>query len=286
MIPKTLWTYWYGETGPSWLRLQTFATFRRHHPDWAATLLHERPDGCVAINPQGERNPLRSCDNGREFQSPAEREDLASFWPLNAPAALPPDARCDLVRWCLLASLGGAFADLDVLFLRPLPEEWLASDALTVTLDGGTPEEISPVRIARQFAIGLVLAPQGCPLAASIARRAIARALAWKPGDDHQALGTGLLARELRDAEREANRKADGIPASALYPQGFLRAENDLVWREERAPRWDLGALAGLHWGGGHARSRELEHDATEAWARSSLSFVARAWRRGMGVDA
>lgn len=255
VIPRVLWAYWRGGE-PSWLRLQTVETFRRHHPAWDVRFLRDRPG-----------------------------ETLPGWWPTGLPEEMPPDARCDVVRWCALAAEGGFFSDLDVLYLRPVPDDWLDAATLLVTCDGGTPEGRGLGR-HRRFAIGLVGAPAGDPLVREVALRAMRRAVTWTPPTDHQACGSRLLAEELRTAEADTGRRAENLPAASFYPQGFLRAQNAEIWDNDARAARCLENLDGLHWGGGHEESRRMDRLADEAWARRSKCMVACAWRRAiLGAD-
>lgn len=265
--PRTVWAYWHGPDKPSWLRLQTLNTFRRHHPDWDVRLYWEGPDGSALL-----------ADGRGEWLA---RLSLPTWWPL-FPESMPPDARSDVFGWAVLANEGGVVVDMDVLFLRPLPGEWIEGPFAT-TCDGGSYEGNGPGK-SREFAIGIIAAAKGDPLAVAIDAAARTVVSKWEEGSNHQALGSRLLAVRLATLEQEVEQEARNIPAESLYPQGFLRQENALIWQPDHGEDYDLDTLAGLHWGGGHERAREMEQRADEEWARGSRCAVARAWRQAMGV--
>ncbi len=122
-IPKVMNFFWTGNT-LSWMRYMTLRSFRRYHSDWK-TVLHcmsaEHASGKTWSSIEVQDNPA---NNGRNYMNQvAELGIEIREWtpPDDLPSPLAPSHACDLFQWALLAADGGFYADMDILFVEPLP---------------------------------------------------------------------------------------------------------------------------------------------------------------------
>jgi hypothetical protein len=123
MIPNHMHFFWHG--GPmSWLRFLTLSSFRRLNPAWQITL-HLPVVPCKGRGftddraYQGEDYLPRV--NGLRIKTQRWSPPMKGLAPAHA---------CDLFEWQLLAGQGGWYADMDILFVRPMPEMTSNADSV------------------------------------------------------------------------------------------------------------------------------------------------------------
>ena len=99
MIPKLAHFYWYGEREMPELRKASLDSFKRLNPTWEVNLHHS-----------------------------GEKTD---------PTFVEIVTASDAARYGILHRAGGVYFDTDIVFVRPIPEEWLGVDVLLpATKDG------------------------------------------------------------------------------------------------------------------------------------------------------
>ena len=118
-IPKQLFAFW-GNSQLPWLRYLTLKTFRHYNPDWTITIYkNENPTpgtGEIVADYWDKLNELNIKDISALNMEKEFGIDLSSQPSLGARDI----NRSDYLRWYLLHELGGLWADMDILFIRPM----------------------------------------------------------------------------------------------------------------------------------------------------------------------
>lgn len=197
MIPKIAHFHW---TGPpmSWLRLMGISTFVRHNPDWE-----------VRIHGTAQEVRRHKLQYGQE---------------------------ADWTWWLRLHEVGGLQVATDIVWLRPIPDEWLESE-LAGCMNGSS-------HFYHNAAFGAV---PGHPFIASCLDEC-ARIVHKAGREDYQAFGPTMLRRLPADGFSAYN-----IPMNALCPITDVDAR--LYWREKRTELPEN--CVGAHWYGGHESNLE-----------------------------
>jgi hypothetical protein len=99
MIPKLAHFYWYGERDMPELRAESLKSFERLNPGWVVNLHHS-----------GEK------------ADPTFVEIVTSS---------------DAARYGILHRSGGVYFDTDIIFVRPIPDDWLDADVLLPCTENG-----------------------------------------------------------------------------------------------------------------------------------------------------
>lgn len=223
----------------SWLRRQGIESFRRLNPKWEVVVL------------------------GRDPNSPIPGEHLAA-------RAL----RSDYARYKALAEHGGAYFDTDILFYKPIPEEWLTADlALPINRDGAL------VHVASLFG------SKGCAFFVDAVKRAEEKIAKGSPLG-YQTLGVRLFRYYLNGQPtfetmpyiaRKMNLDFIGIQPLSFLPVPWDQAE--YVFAPGHFGGWPDGGI-GLHWYGGDHAVIAIEPTVTEEWLLASRSLVLRAYEQ------
>jgi hypothetical protein len=269
-VPRMMSFFW---TGPmSWLRYLTLWSFRAHNPDWTIRLYS--PTTPVVpknfVGPEDDDNRYV----GRDYT--ALLDDLAiERMPFELPAAnLCAAQACDLCEWQLLSDEGGFYADMDILWLRPLDPLRKALGAVDAVF---CPERESP-------AIGFFAAAPQSRVFKDIA----AAAYAIVSPDNYQYYGTSVLHKMWPAAARRPGHEQNAyilqqfcnkyendriayVPPATVYP--FEWHEPDKIFTKT-VPLPDDSF--GLHWFGGHPLSRQRSIELSpETWRDHPCTMTA-----------
>lgn len=157
-LPKRMSFFWTGCM--SWMRYLTLQSFRKYHPDWEIRLYTPVLDGSSQ-----QWSTQESADitySGLDYGTRLDALDIRQYvWrcPVRQTAAAQA---CDLFEWEMLGTIGGFYADMDILWLQsiePLRKSVGATDALFC------PEKTS-------LAIGFFAAVPNCRLFQDVYREA------------------------------------------------------------------------------------------------------------------
>lgn len=206
MIPKIAHFHWDGSGPPmSWLRLVSISTFAKFNPTWEIRLIRSAPQ----VEGRG----------------------------------LSYGQKADLSWWLALEEHGGFQVATDIVFFKPVPDDWLDADLCANTNGSG---------VVYQFAM-LGAKPQH-PLMCAAVREGLKRLEANRVSD-YQDLGVWLL----KDLGHEMG-ECKELPMSALcYYNSF---SVDPLWSTLATIHFPDDAI-GAHWYGGHTTSQEFERDTT-----------------------
>ena len=284
MIPKRISFFW---TGPmSWMRYLTLQSFRLHHPDWEIVLTAPEVEcgkGSWKTHEDDDRSYL-----GHDYSNTIDALGVTrEIWrpPVHT---LAPAQASDLFQWGALATAGGFYSDMDVLWLRslePLRQQIEATDAAFCLEDG-------------MMAIGFFAAQPKC----RIFRDLLQYGLDSQNGhaSSYQGYGTELVyrfagvtpvqsknpseaagvqaVRALR--ERYPDMDITMLPQSTVYP--FDWREIDKIFEfNVPVPRECLG----MHWFGGDPISQKWNNLLTpENWTEHHNTFTRCL--RAIGTDS
>lgn len=134
MIPKRMSFFWASET-MSWLRYMTLKSFRHFHPDWEM-VLYRAP---AVWKKTWDSYETQDCDvyHGPDYTAWIDSLDIEFIdWkpPIDELAAAHAS---DICEWEILSTVGGFYADMDILWVKPLDYEKLCnSDVVFCFSDG------------------------------------------------------------------------------------------------------------------------------------------------------
>lgn len=206
MIPKIAHFHW---TGPplSWLRIVSIASFKKFNPTWEIRL-HDTPP---------------------EIRQYGLQYNQESDW----------------TWWKVLARHGGFQVATDIVFLKPVPNQWL--NCRLNACKNGTD---------RIYQFAMLGAVPGHPAMLRSAQACHEIASSKPPGD--QAMGTDLL----KNTGSSFLRGPDFFdqPMNALC--AFSSADSDVGQLWGAAPRMIPKEAIGIHWYGGHKLSKQMEPKA------------------------
>lgn len=130
-IPRKAFFFW-GNRTMSWMRYMTLYSFRKLNPTWDVTL-YVTPTNRITCNTWAAND-----DNLQDFFTSTGTADYSSRikdlditianWELSAPDSsswhdrMGPSHQSNFFKWQMLAEAGGIYADMDILFVRPIEQ--------------------------------------------------------------------------------------------------------------------------------------------------------------------
>lgn len=268
MIPRRVSFFWHGRM--SWMRYLTLQTFRRHNPDWEIHLYH--PAGNVSAKTWSTPEDDDCRYGGTDYSA---RVNSLGIIPHEFTPPVPGVAAAqasDLMTWSVLAGDGGIYADMDILWLKPIDDVWQRirdADAVFCLEDGF-------------LAIGFLASSPGC----SIFRDVIERAADVSATNNYQCFGTDLFYRTFPTWDRSRDpigiktiRKIQRVyphlaievlPDETVYP--FDWREIDQIFSQASVVPEET---VGLHWFGGSPLAQRWNRQMTaENWREYHNTFA------------
>jgi hypothetical protein len=221
VIPRRAIFFWEGPER-SWLRQQSIETFKILNPSWEILVI----DG--------------------------------SGIPIPGDSTLERVLRSDWARYRKLHEVGGVYFDTDIVFCRPIPDEWLEKDMI-LSLGERIIEHVAALGCQKDEP-WFQLVDKACG----------------------QAFGAGGVFNYQFFGVHMLNRLAHGLQGKKTYwltPETFLQVPWDLTER-----LWQDGGVVspfaiGVHWFGGDWLALSMEPKVNQAWAKESNCLVAKAIR-------
>ena len=235
MIPKTAHFYW-GEPKLPWLRYLSIVTFSKQNPSWQIRI--------YVPNRRSSSRPWPSHEQKYTVTGPDYFPQLPGINIIKfegSDIGIPDDIsevhKSDILRWHLLATEGGLWSDMDIIYFKPIPE--LPYDAgLCINPKYG-------------HSIGFVYSTPNNPLFASIFHMAKA---GYSP-DNYQSAGSIVLNRHYPSVKFIENIfktiSVFNIPMDWVYAYdaGMIREIFVPIARQERFTKNSIG----IHWFAGAA---------------------------------
>jgi hypothetical protein len=136
-IPKIIHFFW-DKSPLSYLQYLTVVSFHQFNPDWKI-MVHETNKAYGRITWNTPENRLKH--SGRDYYSKLRELDYVEFNDVDFEAMgfsedLPDVYKSDYIRWHLLATIGGVWSDMDILYIKPLSELNIPDDKETVICYG------------------------------------------------------------------------------------------------------------------------------------------------------
>jgi len=225
VIPKRAIFFWEGPE-PSWLRKQSWESFARLNPTWEIDIV------------DGEGSPIEK--NG----------DLSIAH------------RSDYTRYKELNERGGVYFDTDIVFVRPIPDEWLDAHLLLPM------SEIPGNPIANVAMLGSV--PGDAFFSQAVyAAEGISESKRYM---NYQDLGINLL---IAIKSLLPGREIKWFDPEAVIPVPWTGVSD--LWNDthDTVPSLSFG----VHWFGGDPLTKKLEPIIDPAWIAGSNCMVAKAVR-------
>jgi len=268
-MPRRMSFFWAAKR-MSWMRYMTLRTFRYHNPDWQIVLYLGDADGGKGWKSSETMDSQTYL--GTDYSDQVSSLDVeVRKWTSPLPALAPAHA-CDLCQWEFLSQTGGFYADMDILFVRPMPYKDLQNADAVFCLSEG------------YMAIGLVGASANSPLFRHVSAMAKEN---YSPSS-YQSTGAEAIYRlagiwpnwstfnlpgtKAMSVLRRKYKKLTiaELPPVTVYPWTYKQME--CVFSQTNAvPE----GCVGIHWFGGNNLSQQWNNQFTEDnWRQFSNTFT------------
>lgn len=223
MIPERAFFYWESVNGAwmPWIRQEGLASFKRHNPTWEVVML------------EGDKETIP----GGAYLDVVHRSDLA--------------------RYVALRDVGGVYFDTDIIFLKPIPDEWRDCSLLLPRTVDNTFTQVA--------ALG---ATAGSKFFSAVAHECETRITNGR-NLSYQALGVEAMSKCVNYVMGGDTR---WIKTDSILPVSWRKA--DVIWNPSPMDALHPSTV-GFHWFGGDPLSRHMEAVVNEEWARSSNALLA-----------
>lgn len=243
----------------SWSRYLTLESFCQLNPDWSIILhlskaqKHSRP---------WHTREVQDCGNytGKDYLESVSILDIKiQEW--SPPFKnLPPAHASDLFQWELLSTIGGFYADMDVLFTKSLPySQWRNQDTIYCNSKGQMSIGFlgaSPRNRLFQAVRAEALEGYSSDSYQNAGVEAVYRA-AGLTGSGRKLVPPGVAAMYILKSRFTELRHLE-LPDRTIYPWAWNELEN--IWNiEETVPQ----ECVGIHWFGGARKSQEMNNILT-----------------------
>jgi len=273
-IPRTMHFFWAADR-MSWMRWMSLYSFRYHNPDWRIILHCAVPDGGKQWKTAETQD--QETYRGPDYSSQIEVAGVELVRWSPPVDGLAPAHASDLCQWELLSTEGGWYADMDFLFVAPMPANQVAdADAvfclslgfMAIGLFGASPD-------SRLFRDVLASARDGYKPGAyqSTGAEAVYRlGGVWPDWPAVNQPGDKALA-ALRKKYRDLN--VVELPSRAAYPWPYTEVQKIFAETNETPE-----GCVGVHWFGGNSLAqdwnRRLTHENFREYHNTYTAEVAR----------
>lgn len=281
-IPKIAHFYW-GNDQLSFLRYLSVYSFAKFNPDWIINLYYPK------IRYQGEKTwytkehsrkytGVNYIDRLFEMDIAKIEVDFNSYGVDNE---MPETFKADLLRWRLLATVGGLWSDCDIIYFRPMERIYL-NDVDHSRLD--TTVCLHGEGAAVDYhSIGFLLSSPNNPFFRFIADQCPET---LNKGV-YQSIGSAILNRHFPNLDMiKANFSGlnlANIASDVVYPINYARVPDIF---HTASPDCLTERSIGLHWFGGHSEAGMFENLIDEETQIGYDNLIARIIRLVIGVDS
>jgi hypothetical protein len=260
-IPKIAHFYWDGSR-MAYLQYLTVVSFHKWNPDWEIMIYtpkikysgdvtwktHEQRGAYSGINyyPMFKRLPYIT----QVIVDFNEYEDI--------PNDIPETYKSDLLRWHLLATTGGLWSDMDVLYIKPVKEINIPRDTeFTICKLAATDKKEFHI-------IGFYLSSSNNPFFHHIVKYAPH----YLSLDNYQSVGSTLLNQlypndnEIRQITKQKLYTKIGMDVLYAYPPFDENNSNQLpaLFAKKDLSRITRNTL-GIHWYNGHGMAKSFNNE-------------------------
>ena len=270
-IPKVAHFYWGGDTLP-YLRYLTLHSFIKYNPDWTVKL--HRPKTLGAIAPTWRSNEQKQTTNthkvSTDYSDEIKRLGIKEIFHIFRSEYGFSDSahevhKSDYLRWRLLASEGGVWCDMDILFTRPM-----------VHMIDNTPENANVNSCVCTYkdgchAIGFLMSSENNPFYKDVAEKS-KKAFNQR---NYQSIGSVMFGRFYRNEQKIRRISSEIVPLyinlktvySITHINDFLSLDNSI----DQYPD-----AIGFHWYGGHPDTSKVEARINKSNYMNEKTFIGK----------
>lgn len=253
MIPKILHLYWGADKPLSYLRWLTVSSFAELNPSWEVMVWHPRSKGDRPKWDTKEHTHFKWQGEDWFQKLPSAGPNVSiNEAPIDDYPSMTEVHRSDLLRWQLMATIGGFWSDFDILYFRPMEAANLDYSASCLLSWGEIPE------LKKWQAIGFLAGAPKNPLFTAMVERGLDIAKN-EASMAYQQLGSDLLNHFCPAGTRTFKRSRIGqIKQAVVYPFHSVVSEMPGIW-----DNWKLldiqPCTIGIHWFAAQKKSAEAE---------------------------
>lgn len=237
-------SFFWGGSKLSWLRHMTLHSFRELHPDWEIKLYISDLD--IQVNKTWES--IHEQDffiyEGEDFMNIVSKLGIEVI-PWSMEGNLPPSQKSNFFKWSILASSGGVYSDMDIIFIKSI---------------GGLYNKFVKMRgdVALThngyFSIGFMMSASNNNVFKEIYNNTVKE---FKP-KEYQGAGVNAIYKRWKDYDQMVKEFPQcvfyNIPWRSFYALRF--DEQDEMFRQDHFETVQLYSL-GVHW---FAGSKAAQH--------------------------
>lgn len=255
-VPKKVFFYWGNDT-MSWLRYMTLYSFRKFNPDWEIEL-HVSDIEIKNKYWRGPENQDFHCYSGKNWLSEVEKLGVEiKECPVFVDGA-GPSHNSNFFKWNELATNGGIYSDMDILFIKPVEEYYEHIKHFQTGLSYSTSRNSYP-KHGGYYSIGFMFSSGNNKFFSDVFESALKNYTLSR----YQGAGVAPLYKMLGN-KSGINKYRDGlhfIPMKTVYPYGskqvdhlFKKLQTQSVHREQ---------TFGIHWYAGSPVAQKFNNILT-----------------------
>ncbi len=248
-IPKQVFFYW-GSSKMSFLRWMTIASFRYHNPDWRILLYKpiKRTDVIPWCNKMFDNDGTQFLDYTNSFHRLGVEMVDFDFGSIGINNDLNEIHKSDLIRYHLLSQIGGVYADMDILWIKPMTELTVNHEAQDQARSRATYVYFGqvPGEPREAHAIGFLMSTPGGRFYTDVFRRACERL--HLSSQEYQAYGADLLNERFLRPVIEDYGDVGYIGKEAVY--AIDHDDREFLYQAEGLHLLSESSV-GIHWYGG-----------------------------------
>lgn len=265
-IPRILHCYWGGDK-LSYLRYLTIVTFKHYNPDWKIILYQPT---VPVMDKSWITAELKYADTWDDYgdkvrNTVTEVRDI-DFSSINA--GMSEVHRSDYLRWQLLSTIGGLWADMDILFFRPV------DNLLINTPENGDKETVVCIN-HYGHSIGFMMGSENNSNFAKLAQES----LKLYNSNKYQCMGSELFNRFFPTIE--SINGGINLGMEAVYHYNFSQTKS--IFGNTPSPDYIPHAI-GVHWYGGSALAGKFLTD-TNGGINHNNSLISRLIKKHEDIN-
>jgi len=266
-IPKIAHFYW-GSKNLPFLRYLTLFSFRKYNPDWFIKLYYPKilSENLSWLSSEHKFDPLTEDYSDRLSNLNIEHIefDMESIGWYND---LSEVIKSDLLRWYLLSTIGGLWADMDILFFKPMKDLYFSIGAAEAVISF----------VKDHWTVGFLLSAPNNPVFVEFNNQT---RINFNP-KDYQTVGSRLVFRVARDVEKLKakfnNTKIYNISSNVVYPLHtgkvpLMYSSSDMNYLKKET--------IGLHWYAGRKSTSESMRSITEQSYKEQNNIICKVIRK------
>ena len=254
VVPKKIFFYW-GNPVMSWLRYMTLYSFRKFNPDWEMELhvSHiERRDKYWSENNEQDFHSYKGKNYLPEVEKLGVKIKECPVFVKNA----GPSHNSNLFKWNELATNGGIYSDMDILFVEPIEEYYNKIQNLQTGISYSA-DKVVPGH-GGYYSIGFMFSAGN--------NRFFKDLFDWTIKhcnlNSYQGAGVGSLYSMLEAGQgmRPYHNGLSYIPMGLVYPWRDSQQKDFFNYCHTTLPKETIG----IHWYAGHPMAQKFNNSVSE----------------------